>query len=101
MLDSRASIPCRSESQQRQESTMDSRRSECEAIVRRLWPYVDDKLSYLDRESVKRHLEECADCLSHFDFATAFLNAVHAARPRVNEDSALRERVIAALNDQG
>jgi anti-sigma factor (TIGR02949 family) len=80
---------------------MDSRRSECEAVVRRLWPYVDDKLPDSDRERVTRHLEECADCLSHFDFARAFLDAVHAARPPANEDEALRARVIAALNDQG
>ncbi len=80
---------------------MDSRRGECEAIVRRLWPYVDDKLPDSDRERVTRHLEECADCLSHFDFARAFLDAVHAARPPVKEDEALRARVIAALNDQG
>jgi anti-sigma factor (TIGR02949 family) len=80
---------------------MDSRRSECEAIVRRLWPYVDDKLPDSDRERVTRHLVECADCLSHFDFAKAFLDAVHAARPPAKEDELLRARVIAALNDQG
>jgi anti-sigma factor (TIGR02949 family) len=80
---------------------MDSRRSECEAIVRRLWPYVDDKLPDSDRERVTRHLEECADCLSHFDFARAFLDAVHAASPPAKEDDALRARVIAALTDQG
>ena len=80
---------------------MDSRRSECEAIVRRLWPYVDDKLPDSDRDRVTRHLEECADCLSHFDFARAFLDAVHAARSPATEDEALRARVIAALSDQG
>jgi anti-sigma factor (TIGR02949 family) len=80
---------------------MASRRSECEAIVRRLWPYVDDKLPDSDRERVTRHLEECADCLSHFDFARAFLDAVHAARPPAREDEVLRARVVAALNAQG
>ena len=80
---------------------MDSRRSECEAIVRRLWPYVDDKLPDADRERVTRHLEECADCLSHFDFARVFLDAVHAASPPANEDEALRARIIAALKEQG
>jgi anti-sigma factor (TIGR02949 family) len=80
---------------------MDSRRSECEAIVRRLWPYVDGKLSDSDRERVTRHLEECSDCVSHFDFAKAFLDAVHAARAPLCEDEALRTRVIAALNDRG
>lgn len=80
---------------------MDSRRTECEEIVRRLWPFVDDKLPDSERERVTRHLEECAACLSHFDFARAFLDAIHAARPEVKDDEALRARVLAALSNQG
>ena len=80
---------------------MDSRRTECEAIVRQLWPFVDGKLPDSDRERVTRHLEECANCLSHFDFARAFLDAVHAARPEAKDDEALRARVLAALSNQG
>jgi anti-sigma factor (TIGR02949 family) len=80
---------------------MDSRRSECETIVRRLWPYLDDKLPDSDRERVTRHLEECSDCLSHFDFARAFLDAVHAAHPAAKPDDALHARVVAALSHQG
>jgi anti-sigma factor (TIGR02949 family) len=80
---------------------MDDRRTECEAIVRRLWPFLDVKLLDSEREEVTRHLEQCSDCLSHFDFAKAFLDAVHAARPEIEDDDALRARVIAALTDQG
>ena len=77
------------------------RRSQCEAVVRRLWPYVDDKLPDSDRERVTRHLEECDGCRSHFDFAASFLEAVHRARPEKREDDALRARVLAALSDEG
>jgi anti-sigma factor (TIGR02949 family) len=80
---------------------MDSRRSECEAIVRRLWPFIDGMLPDSDRDRVTRHLEQCANCLSHFDFARSFLDAVHAARPGYEEDEALHARVLAALTDQG
>ena len=80
---------------------MDSRRTECEAIVRRLWPFLDDRLLDSEREQVTAHLEQCGDCLSHFDCARAFLEAVHAARPEVEHDEALRARVLAALTDQG
>jgi mycothiol system anti-sigma-R factor len=80
---------------------MDSRRSECEAIVRRLWPYLDDVLAEADKERVTRHLQECGDCLSHFDYARAFLDAVHAARPTMEADDALRARVLTALSDNG
>ena len=80
---------------------MDSRRSECEAIVRRLWPFIDGMLPDSDRDRVTQHLEQCANCLSHFDFARSFLDAVHAARPAYEEDEALHARVLAALADQG
>src|SRR5260370_37000108 len=91
----------RSGSRHRWGTTLGSRRGDWGATVRRVWAYVDAKLPDSDRERVTRHLEECADCLSHFDFARAFLDAVHAARPPVKEDEALRARVIASLNDQG
>lgn len=77
-----------------------NRRSECEAVVRRLWPYVDDKLPDSERERVTRHLEECAGCRSHFDFATSFLEAVQRARPEHEGDDALRARVLAALSEE-
>lgn len=80
---------------------MDSRRRECEAIVRRLWPYLDDALADADKERVTRHLQECDDCMSHFDYARAFLDAVHAARPTIEADHALRARVLTALSDNG
>lgn len=80
---------------------MDERRTECEAIVRRLWPFLDENLLDSDREEVTHHLEKCGDCLSHFDFAKAFLDAVHAARPELEHDDALRARVLGALADQG
>src|ERR1043166_6314237 len=79
--------------------TMDSRRSEGGAIVRRLWPYLDDKLPDAVKERVTRHLQECDDCVSHFDYARAFLDAVHAARPAAEPDDALRARVLTALSD--
>lgn len=80
---------------------MDSRRTECEEIVRRLWPFLDEMLVDSDRERVTRHLEQCHDCLSHFDFAKAFLDAVHAARPDETDGEALRARVMAGLIDHG
>jgi len=81
--------------------TVQTRRSECEEIVRRLWPYIDGKLPDSDRERVTRHLEKCVACLSHFDFARAFLEAVHEACPAEKEDEALRARVLAALFGEG
>jgi anti-sigma factor (TIGR02949 family) len=78
-----------------------SNRSECEMVVRQLWPYLDEVISEPQRERILRHLEQCTDCTSHFDFARAFLNAVSAAAPKLDASDALRSRVIEALTAEG
>lgn len=78
-----------------------SNRSECEAVVRQLWPYLDGVVSESQRERILRHLEECADCTSHFEFARAFLDAVAAAAPRLDANEVLRTRVVHALAAEG
>jgi anti-sigma factor (TIGR02949 family) len=76
-------------------------RLDCEQVVRRLWPYLDGALPDADRARVAQHLEACGGCLSHFDFAGAFLDAVHQIRPLESEFSALRGRVVRALAAEG
>jgi anti-sigma factor (TIGR02949 family) len=78
-----------------------SNRSECEAVVRQLWPYLDGVISESQRERILRHLELCADCTSHFEFAHAFLDAVAATASRVDETEVLRDRVLGALAAEG
>ena len=78
-----------------------SNRSECEAVVRQLWPYLDGVISEPQRERIVRHLELCADCASHFEFAGAFLDAVAATAPRLDENDVLRHRVVHALTAEG
>jgi len=76
-------------------------RDDCESIVRRLWPFLDGKLTDADREIVVDHLASCTECRSHFDFAKAFLEAVHGLQPSGRADDGLRTRVIAALAKEG
>lgn len=78
-----------------------SNRSECEAVVRQLWPYLDGVISEPQRERILMHLEACADCTSHFEFARAFLDAVSHAAPQLDENEALRSRVVHALATEG
>ncbi|MBA3656542.1 MAG: zf-HC2 domain-containing protein [Gemmatimonadaceae bacterium] len=73
-------------------------RAECEAVVRRLWPFLDGALPESEKARIIAHLEECSDCSSHFAFAQAFLEAVREAKPPVDEYAALRLRVIGALS---
>lgn len=72
-------------------------RSDCEEIVRRLWPHLDGALAEDERARVIAHLEGCAGCRSHYDFAAAFLEAVHEAAPAAEEFDRLRQRVVLAL----
>jgi anti-sigma factor (TIGR02949 family) len=76
-------------------------RTECEHVVSQLWPYLDGAVSETERERVVHHLELCANCHSHFDFANAFLDAVAAARPHLGLNEALRMRVVTALTAEG
>jgi anti-sigma factor RsiW len=76
-------------------------RTECYEIVARLWPHLDGTLPEAERERVVRHLLDCTACKSHFDFAQAFLDAVHSARPAAADNDALRQRVLTALASEG
>ena len=73
----------------------------CHEIVAKLWPYLDGALPEAERERVVQHLESCTACMSHFDFAEAFIEAVHQARRSPTQDDALRTRVLAALASEG
>lgn len=75
-------------------------RTECEEIVSRLWPHLDGALPESERARVVAHLEGCAGCRSHYDFASAFLDAVHQATAGQEEFAALRERVTRAVADE-
>lgn len=72
-------------------------RTECEEIVGRLWPHLDGALPESERARVVAHLEGCAGCRSHYDFASAFLEAVRTATTGQDEFAALRERVSRAV----
>lgn len=69
----------------------------CEDVVRQLWPFLDGALPESERARVVAHLEGCAGCRSHRDFARAFLEAVHDARTTPPEFRDLQARVEAAL----
>ncbi len=72
--------------------------AECEAIVRRLWPFLDGALPENEKARIIAHLERCTNCSSHFAFAQAFLEAVREAKPPTDEYAALRLRVMGALS---
>ena len=74
---------------------------ECQAIVRQMWPYLDDVLSTSDRDLVAQHVATCAKCQSHFVFARSFLDAVRMAQGPAADFPALQHKVVAALRAEG
>jgi anti-sigma factor RsiW len=65
---------------------------DCEAIVRRLWDYVDGRLAIPDRAEVEAHLVACASCPPHFAFARRLRAAIAASAPAVTDDDEVRLR---------
>jgi anti-sigma factor (TIGR02949 family) len=74
-------------------------RLECEEVVQRLWPHLDGALPEHERARVLAHLEGCAGCRSHHDFAAAFLDAVRQSTPASDEFAQLQARVAQAVLD--
>lgn len=72
---------------------------DCEVAVRRLWDYLDGRLPEIARAEVEAHLESCAHCPPHFDFARTMQRALAASSPPAadGDEDHLRERVRAAL----
>lgn len=81
------------------DATFDS--TDCEAIVRRMWPHLDGVLSETDRALITRHLEGCGACSAHYKFAQSFLDAVHDARPDPADFDRVVEKVVGALAAEG
>jgi anti-sigma factor (TIGR02949 family) len=73
----------------------------CREIVRQLWPYLDGALPDELQARVSEHLVWCVNCRSHFDFETAFLDAVRGSGNLGDEFEPLRSRVLAALAADG
>jgi mycothiol system anti-sigma-R factor len=73
----------------------------CREIVRQLWPYLDGALPDEWQARVVHHLEECANCRSHYDFERAFLEAVRGSGVVDGDFEPLRVRVLSALAAEG
>jgi len=73
---------------------------DCEAAVRRLWDYLDGRVSVVARGEIEAHLATCALCPPHFVFAERMKAALTAAAAPVmpqDDEQRLRARVRAAL----
>ena len=73
---------------------------DCAAAVRRLWDYLDGRVSVAARGEIEAHLATCAMCPPHFEFAermkASLATAAASAMPEEHEQR-LRARVRAVL----
>lgn len=72
---------------------------DCESVVRRLWDYLDGRLTAMTHDEVEAHLASCERCPPHFTFASDMRKALAASPVPVSsdEESRLRARVRNAL----
>lgn len=79
---------------------------DCRTAVQRLWDYLDHELDATRMAEVSAHVERCAACREHVQFARTFLSALSASQREVAgthapDPYALRSRVVAALQREG
>lgn len=73
---------------------------DCETAVRRLWDFLDGRLSASARDEVEAHLAVCAYCPPHFSFAEEMRRALATSGvPELADDEQahLRARVRGVL----
>lgn len=73
-------------------------RSECSDVAGLLQPYVDGELNDPEEESVAAHLQDCAGCRAAVS-EQAWVRATLQALPRTPAPSALRAKVLLALDE--
>jgi mycothiol system anti-sigma-R factor len=73
----------------------------CHEVVALLWEYLDGELDDEMRARIREHLNHCHGCTDHFTYEGAFLRTVTRVIEEPLETGALRERILAALREEG
>ncbi|MBK6489221.1 MAG: zf-HC2 domain-containing protein [Gemmatimonadetes bacterium] len=74
---------------------------DCRSAMQQLWDYVDGELTAERMQAVERHLDACANCHPHAEFAERFLAALHQTREDRSCPQDVRAKVMASLRDAG
>lgn len=73
-----------------------ARPSDCEAVLRELYAFLDGELTSSRRHAIEQHLDGCHDCIGAYDFE-AELKIVIAERCHDEAPPSLRDRIADAL----
>lgn len=71
--------------------------SDCEAVVRALWDYLDRELGQADLAAIDAHLAACEKCRAHAEFERRLIAEIRAVRAQQDAPDALRARVLTVL----
>lgn len=85
------------------EATMPDGRKEidCSTAIAELWDYLDQELTPERMNAVRSHLDRCAGCHPHLEFAQRFLDALHRCRGENAMPEELRLAVLSRLRKEG
>jgi anti-sigma factor RsiW len=75
--------------------------TDCLAVVRAMYDYLDEELTTERVEAMKGHLATCTGCREHVEMARGFLARLSSLPVDDGECAALAERVRAALRREG
>lgn len=73
----------------------------CEEVARAVWAYLDEEIDAERAAQIRAHLDTCDHCRDLYTFEGAFLRTVAQLLEESEDVSALRSRIIAALQRQG
>jgi anti-sigma factor (TIGR02949 family) len=74
---------------------------ECLALVRHLWDLLDDELTEVQAERLRRHIRECEICHRYHLYQENFLEALASYRARFGAPSHVKAKVFESLRAAG
>ena len=77
-----------------------SNQLDCQQAAVRLHELIDGELTPEVEEAVRQHLEDCAECMSVFEFEQAFQRFVALRGRSSHAPEALRHRILSGLHPE-
>lgn len=72
----------------------------CEEVARSVWTYLDGEIDAHRATRIREHLDTCDHCRDLYTFEGAFLRTVARLLDEPGDTSALRSRIVDALQRQ-
>lgn len=73
----------------------------CQEALKKLYEIIDKEASQSEVQEVKKHLEDCSDCLSRYEFEEMFQTFIVKKASSYSKTEKLRERVLSRIEDAG